>query len=1210
MFDTVLVANRGEIACRIIATLRRMGVRSVAVHSDADRDSAHVADADDAVLIGPAAPALSYLRGDTILDGAIATGAQAIHPGYGFLSENAGFAEQCEAAGIAFIGPTPDHLRRFGLKHTSRELAVANGVPVLLGSGLLSGIDDAVAAAERIGFPVMVKSTAGGGGIGMGLCRSLDELAVTFASVEALSTANFADGGVFVERYVDRARHVEVQIFGDGAGEVITLGDRDCTVQRRNQKVLEEAPAPALPTAVRAALAGAAVRLGRSVAYRSAGTVEFVYDAEREEPAFLEVNTRLQVEHPVTEATTGVDLVEWMVLLAAGELGDLVDRRPEPSGVAVEARVYAEDPAAGYRPSTGRLMEWDPPENVRVDTWVRPGTEITPHYDPLLAKVIATAPTRPEALAQLGDALGRFRVAGIETNLDQLRVIVASQAVADATHTTQLLVDLPFASPAIDVIAGGTLSTIQDHPGRVGHWDVGVPPSGPMDARSFRLGNRLLGNDDGAPGLELTLRGPTLRFRTTTTVCLTGAPTTATLTGEGGEPVALDSWTAVNVRAGSTLHIGEIGGPGCRAYLTVAGGLDGHLFLGSRATFDLGHFGGHGGRGLLAGDVVHLLDPGATGSASGRADISPSLRPLMAGDWSIGVLYGPHGAPDFFTDGDIDNFLGAIWQVHYNSNRTGVRLIGPTPEWARPDGGEAGLHPSNIHDTVYAVGAVDFTGDMPVVLGPDGPSLGGFVCPVTIAPAEQWKMGQVRAGDTISFHLLDHEAAVALETQQNADLGRVASPRAAEPARAPRRVAPATVTTSPAVLDRRPPTSTAPGVTYRRSGTSCVLVEYGDNVLDLDLRLRAHALQEHLAERALPGVLELSPGIRSLQVRFDPHRRSLASMVADLVAIEDQLPGLDEVEVPSRIVHLPLSWDDPATQLAIEKYTQIVRPDAPWAPSNIEFIRRINGLDSVDDVQRIVLDAEYLVLGLGDVYLGAPVATPVDPRHRLVTTKYNPARTWTPENAVGIGGAYLCVYGMEGPGGYQFVGRTVPVWNHFRGPDDGPPWGLRLFDRLSFHLVDAAELLERRADMASGRVGLDVEDGIFALRDHHRFLAEHATEIDAAKQRQQAAFDAERARWEESGQANFSAELPPDVVRDDDVLPDGHHGVPAPLHGSVWKVLVEVGSTVSADEPVAVLEAMKMETKVLSPVGGRVSEVRVLEGQEVRPGQIILVVEP
>jgi urea carboxylase len=1214
VFDTVLVANRGEIARRIIATLRRMDIRAVAVYSEADRHAAHVHDADDAALLGPAPPSQSYLRVDAILDAALRSGAQAVHPGYGFLSENAAFAEACEDAGIAFIGPTPDQLRRFGLKHTSRELAVAHDVPVLAGTGLLPDVEAAVAAAEELGFPLMVKSTAGGGGIGMGLCRSVDELAATFASVGALSAANFADAGVFLERYVDRARHVEVQIFGDGLGDVVDLGDRDCTAQRRNQKVLEEAPAPCLPDEVRITLTEAALRLGRAVAYRSAGTVEFVYDADREEGSFLEVNTRLQVEHPVTEATTGIDLVEWMVRLAAGELGSLTALRPEPRGFAVEARIYAEDPSVGYRPSTGRVMEWAPPGGVRVDGWVVPGAEISPHYDPLLAKVIATGDTRDAALAELGRALDEFRVSGIETNLDQLRHLVRAPAVHEATHTTRLLESLPFASPCVDVLEGGTHTTVQDDPGRVGYWAAGVPPSGPMDARSFRLANRLLGNPDDAAGLEIVLRGPSLRFRSPTTICIAGAPTSASLSIDGGEQVTVPGWTAMAVPAGSTLHIGEVGPAGCRAYLAVSGGFDGHRFLGSRATFDLGRFGGHGGRALLAGDVVRLLDPHHPETVPGTT-VPDEHRPPMVERWEIGVLYGPHGAPDFFTDDDIATFLAAEWQVHYNSNRTGVRLIGPTPTWARPDGGEAGLHPSNIHDTVYAVGAVDFTGDMPVVLGPDGPSLGGFVCPVTIAGAEQWKMGQVRAGDTIRFHLLDHDLAVALDTEQRHHLDLLAADPAPTPGPTPRRepdlVPQATTTTSvPAVLDRRPAAPDRPSVTYRRSGDACVLVEYGDNVLDLDLRLRAHALQQHLAERAVTGVVELSPGIRSLQVRYDHHRRSLTSLVDELLAIEDELPGLDEVTVPSRVVHLPLSWDDPATQLAIEKYTQVVRPDAPWAPSNIEFIRRINGLDSVDEVRRIVLEAEYLVLGLGDVYLGAPVATPVDPRHRMVTTKYNPARTWTPENAVGIGGAYLCVYGMEGPGGYQFVGRTVPVWNHFRSPADGPPWSLRLFDRISFHLVDADELLDRRAAIAAGRAEIEVENGVFALRDHHRFLAEHRDEIVAAKVRQQAAFDEERQRWEDSGQANFSAELPPDVVEDDDLLPEGHHAVPAPLHGSVWKVLVNTGAAVVEGEPVAILEAMKMETKVLSPRTGTVTDVRCREGQEVRPGQVLVVVAP
>jgi urea carboxylase len=1208
VFDSVLVANRGEIARRIIRTLRSMGIASVAVYSEADRDSAHVHEADDAVLLGPPQPAQSYLRADLIVDAARRTGATAIHPGYGFLSENASFAQQCETAGIAFIGPTPEQLRQFGLKHTSRDLAVANGVPILAGTGLLDGPDAAVVSAERIGFPVMLKSTAGGGGIGMGLCRSTDELVATFTSVASLAAANFADAGIFLERYVDHARHVEVQMFGDGLGEVITLGDRDCTLQRRNQKVIEEAPAPGLPDAVRTSLVEAAIRLGRAVAYRSAGTVEFVYDADREEAAFLEVNTRLQVEHPVTEAITGIDLVEWMVLCAAGEIGSLVERAPRLHGCAFEARIYAEDPWVGYRPSTGRLMEWAPPSTARVDTWVVPGSEIGPYYDPLLAKVIVSGPTRESALRSLAESLVNFRVSGIETNLEQLRVIATDTRLARAEHTTRSLEALEVPTTGVEVIDGGTLTTIQDHPGRLGHWDVGVPPSGPMDDRSFRIGNRLVGNDDDAAGLEITLRGPTLRFRCAAVVCLTGAPTDATLTIADGSVIPVGMWTSIAVPAGSTLRIGEIGAPGCRAHLAVGGGLDGHRFLGSRATFDLGRFGGHGGRPLLSGDVVHLADPGHP-TTVGRS-LPIGSRPAMDTDWSIGVLLGPHGAPDFFTDDDIAAFLDARWQVHYNSNRTGVRLIGPVPAWARADGGEAGLHPSNIHDTVYAIGAVDFTGDMPVVLGPDGPSLGGFVCPVTIAGAEFWKMGQVRAGDTIRFHLVDHEDAVALD-DSFLRLLRSISAGTAPPADAfsitRRALDPSTV--SP-VLGRRDADGDGPAVVYRRSGETNVLVEYGENILDLDLRMRAAALQLHLTDHPIPGVVDLSPGIRSLQVRFDPHHVRIDTLLDRLAEIEDQLPPLDAVVVPSRIVHLPLSWDDPATRVAIEKYDQVVRRDAPWFPSNIEFIRRINGLDSTDHVQRIVLDADYLVLGLGDVYLGAPVATPIDPRHRLVTTKYNPARTWTPENAVGIGGAYLCVYGMEGPGGYQFVGRTVPVWNHFRPHDEGPPWSLRLFDRLKFHLVSAEELLETRRAFATGRARLDVEEGSFALRDHHAFLADHATAIATAKARQQDAFEAERRRWEETGQANFAVELPPDAIEDETELADGLHAIPAPMHGSVWKVLVEPGVTIEAGEVVAILEAMKMEAKVMSPTGGRVLDVRCQEGQEVRPGQVLVVIEP
>ena len=387
MFDKVLIANRGAIACRIIRTLRRMGVKSVAVHSEADRHSLHVRLADEAIEIGPAPAAQSYLRADRILDAARTTCAQAIHPGYGFLSENPGFAEDCAAAGIAFIGPSPEQMRAFGLKHTARDLAAHNKVPLLPGSGLLSDAGHAQAEAARIGYPVMLKSTAGGGGIGMRLIWSADELVEAFQSVERLARANFKEAGIFLEKYVAHARHIEVQIFGDGKGHIVALGERDCSVQRRNQKVIEETPAPGLTDAQRTALLATAVRLGEAVGYRSAGTVEFVYDTQSGEFYFLEVNTRLQVEHGVTEEVTGVDLVEWMVKEAAGEL-DLSGFEAKPEGASMQVRLYAEDPGKDFQPAAGVLTEVVFPEDARIETWVERGSEAPPFFVPLVAKLI------------------------------------------------------------------------------------------------------------------------------------------------------------------------------------------------------------------------------------------------------------------------------------------------------------------------------------------------------------------------------------------------------------------------------------------------------------------------------------------------------------------------------------------------------------------------------------------------------------------------------------------------------------------------------------------------------------------------------------------------------------------------------------------------------------------------------------------------------
>ncbi|KQY23040.1 urea carboxylase [Cellulomonas sp. Root485] len=1184
-FDTLLVANRGEIAVRILRTAKTLGLRTVAVYSDADAGAAHVHLADAAVRLGPAPAAQSYLRSDLILEVALAQGAGAIHPGYGFLSENAAFARAAEEAGIAFVGPTPAQLELFGSKHTARDAARAVDMPMLAGTGLLDTLDEAVAAAERIGYPVMLKATAGGGGIGMRACKDSDELRDAWEAVRRTAGAAFGSAGVYLERLITAARHVEVQVFGDGLGRVVTLGDRDCSLQRRHQKVVEEAPAPRLPDEVRALIASSARTLAESVDYRSAGTVEFVYDAVREEAAFLEVNTRLQVEHPVTEAVFGVDLVAWMLRLAQGDTS-VVDTPLEPRGAAVEARVYAENPDRDHLPSAGTITAFEVPSDARVDTWIEPGSEVSTHYDPLLAKVITAGADRETAWAALGEALAATRLTGIATNVGLLRTIVHAPEVAAALHHTGTLAHLHDETPRIEVLRPGMLTTVQDWPGRTGLWHVGIPPSGPMDDLSFRLGNTALGNPEGAPGLECTMAGPELRFVTGATVMVTGAPAAVTL-----DDVPVPQWEPVEIPAGGVLAIGAPA-VGMRTYLLVSGGLDVPEVLGSAATFDLGRIGGTTGVPLRPGDQL------AIGAASGPARPVPTTeRPLITSDWRIGALEGPHAAPEFFTPGDVAEFYATTWAVHFNSARTGVRLVGPKPTWARPDGGEAGLHPSNIHDTPYAVGAVDYTGDLPILLGPDGPSLGGFTCPATVALGQLWKLGQLRPGDTVRFVPVDEAEADALRTR---------------PQRAPR--ATRSAHDDGGILARK---DSDTAVTYRRSGDDNLLVEYGAMTLDLASRMRVHALAQQVQDRVdhdgLRGIVDLTPGIRSLQLHVDPDRLPLRTALDLVREIEDALPATTDLVVPSRTVHLPLSWDDPATREAIERYMAGVRDDAPWCPWNIEFIRRINGLGSVDDVYRTVFDASYLVMGLGDVYLGAPVATPLDPRHRLVTTKYNPARTWTPQNAVGIGGAYLCIYGMEGPGGYQFVGRTIQVWDthaRHRPFEPGTPWLLRFFDRISWYPVGADELLDMRADMAAGRLDVAIDPGTFSIAEHQRFLAENAPSIEAFRAQQASAFGAERDAWAAAGEFDRVIEPDAPATTVDTEVPDGCEGVEAPFVATVFRVDVRPGDVVERGQQLLALEAMKMEAPVTATIGGTVVDIVVTPGDQVGPGQVLVIVEP
>ncbi|WP_028610866.1 urea carboxylase [Paenibacillus harenae] len=1197
MFRKVLIANRGAIAVRIIRTLRKMGIASVAVYTTADRDSLHVEQADEAVWIGEGPTKESYVNAELILKTAVETGAEAVHPGYGFLSENASFARACAECGIAFIGPAPEHIELFGLKHTARSIAQKAGVPLLPGTELISTLEEAVESAALIGYPVMLKSTAGGGGIGMRICGDEGALREAFHSVTRLALANFNDGGVFLEKYIARARHVEVQIFGNGYSEAVALGERDCSVQRRNQKIIEETPAPLLPAAIRSEMQENARQLALAAGYRSAGTVEYLYDPEQDRFYFLEVNTRLQVEHGVTEEALGVDLVEWMIKEAAGVLTNLSGQVGSPQGHSLQVRLYAEDCMRDFRPSGGMIDQVIWPAGTRVETWIQQGVHVTTLYDPMLAKIIVHAPTREGAIDSMLAALKELRVYGITTNQSYIEAFLDTAPFREGLVYTNMLRAFSPSEHAIEVLDGGVQTTVQDYPGRVGYWDIGVPPSGPMDRLAFRIGNRLLGNDEQAAGLEMTLRGGSYQFRSTMTFCLTGADMGATL-GDTAVPM----YTPVKAEAGSILTLGEAAA-GMRSYLLVEGGLDMAVTLGSAATFTLGGFGGHSGNALRPGAVLRVRQ--SVGCKPLPA-LAVSSQPELGKEWTIGVIPGPHCTEEYLLPAYLGQLTETAWKVHFNSSRTGVRLIGPAPLWAREDGGDAGLHPSNIHDNAYAVGALDLTGDMPILLGPDGPSLGGFVCPVTTASAELWKIGQLHPGDTVRFVLLTVEEAEQLRFEQEQYLNGLASSPVLPvvPAKSNGHYMPLIAYEEEG---RRFP------IAVRCSGDENLLIEYGDRELDLLYRFQVSVLMQALKDSGELPFVELTPGIRSLQIHLDPARMTVKEAAAIVLKLDLSLPSLDSIEVPSRIVKLPLSWDDPATQLAIERYQQNVRPDAPWCPSNLEFIRRMNGLGSLEEVAEVVFNASYLVMGLGDVYLGAPVAVPLDPRHRLVTTKYNPARTWTPENAVGIGGAYLCVYGMEGPGGYQFVGRTVQMWNKHRSTpnfEHGKPWLLRFFDQIQFYPVSQEELLQMREDFPCGEFVVQAEETTFKLGEYLAWLDTIQEGASTFRHKQQSAFQQERAYWKELGIAEHVSEPDTAVSAEREALPEGSRGINCLMSGSVWKVLVEPGQAVRKGDVILIEESMKMEFPQCAPTDGVIASIFVKSGDQVLAGDCIAAIYP
>ncbi|KAH6896755.1 hypothetical protein B0T10DRAFT_506149 [Thelonectria olida] len=1202
----VLVANRGEIAVRIIKTIHKMGLQAVAIFSEADASAPHVSNADVALRLEGRSVSETYLNIPKIIELAISASVDAVIPGYGFLSENAEFATAVKEAGMAWVGPTPKQMSDLGLKHLARAIAADAGVPTVPGSqNLLTSLEDALREGERVGFPLMLKSTAGGGGIGLSHCKDGQSLQSTFESVQRQASANFGNGGVFLERFVQHARHVEVQILGDGAGRVIAAGERDCSLQRRHQKVVEESPAIMVPKSVRGKMKEAAVRLASSVKYLNVGTVEFIYDVDTEEFYFLEVNTRLQVEHPVTESVTGLDLVECMLNIADGKLG-LFDASTDSlpvQGASIEVRLYAENPLQNFRPCSGRMTGLEFPSTLRVDTWVKSGTEITTSYDPLLAKLIASGATRREALEKLAKGLDATRIEGVETNLEYLRQMISSSMLESGDYTTKSLDTFQFVSQSFEVLQPGALTTVQDYPGRTGYWSVGVPPGGPMDQFSFRLANSLVNNPSDTAGLECTFQGPSLRFHCDAIIAIAGGDTPITI---DDEPAAANQ--SMRIRPGQVLSIGTVE-YGYRVYLAVQGGIRVPVVMGSRATFELGKFGGFKGRKLQARDIL-FIDSCSSRSSSVLRTAPPIPIPRQPRSlWTIRAIPGPHGAPDYFTSESFRSLFSSEWKVHHNSNRLGVRLTGPRPEWARQTGGEAGLHPSNIHDSPYSAGSVSFTGDEAVVLACDGPSLGGFVVFCVIASADLWKMGQVRPGDTIRFNIISIDHALELDQQLSEAVEKLtplAAPDIAMPGEDSTEISGTFGIVGRVDQDGQQ-------ILVRHAGDRAMLLEFGEAIaFDLRQSFGIFAFCEQHNKNPIPGVEELTPGVFTLHVIYTSGLSPDTMMNRIIQHVRSySVPS----EVPSRVFHIPLAFNDNVNRAAVERYSATIRSEAPWLPSNIEFLEKLNGLD---DISSLLNDATFLVLGLGDVFMGSPCAVPLDPRHRLFGTKYNPSRSFTPRGAVGIGGQYMCIYATDSPGGYQLVGRTVDIWDshlvsveHGSGSEDkssssgAHPWFFRQFDRVTFYNVSEDELNTKPREEL-----VQISDGVLDLAEYETWLEENKDDISATAARQakaiaSAPFIDDLCRpyhpsVRENATSNGLAYGESDFMGE---------RVAAMMPGRCYKVVVKKDDVVKKGDVLLCVESSKMEVEIRSPTGGKCTAVLVEAGDLVEMNDDMVFIE-
>ncbi|KAM0483158.1 hypothetical protein ACHAPX_002605 [Trichoderma viride] len=1215
----VLVANRGEIAVRCIKACRELGVGSVAIITNADATSLHATLADEVVLL-PGEDSTAYTNGEAILDICKRTNADAIIPGYGFLSENVEFAEAVSSAGIIFVGPSSASINAMGLKHEARAIAQAANVPIIPGTGLLESAGAAVAAAKHLGCPVMLKATGGGGGMGLQICYSEQDVEKAFAMVESRATTLFKNSGVFLEKYYPNSRHIEVQVAGNGE-IVVAFGERECSLQRRHQKVIEECPSPFVERhpGLREKMLQAAVSYASQLKYKSVGTVEFLVDDETADFFFLEMNTRLQVEHGITELCYGVDLVHLMLRQADYELGGHIGipsdvlkslGRPKPLGSAIEARVYAEVPLRDFAPSPGVLQHvyWPEGEGVRVDTWVRSGQKITPLYDPLIGKVMAYSPDgRVAAQKKMLAVLADTALQGTQSNLEYCSRILESDMFASGNTLTNSLSTFKFDSCSLQVIDPGVFTTIQDYPGRiaVGH---GVPPGGPMDDVSARMANILVGNDFGVELLELTLSGPKLLFHEAAVVSVCGADLPVTLDGEP-QPM----WSRIVIRKSQILELGKVTGNGLRTYLAVKGGFPQiPKFLGSKSTAPELGFGGTQGRKLLIHDILNLSPQSRIWAAEATPlSLPPNVIPDFTENVTISCIDGPYASEDVLTSEGYATLYEASWTVSHNSSRSGIRLEGPRLKWARASGGDGGSHPSNVLDYGYPNGGVNFTGDFPIIFGPDRPDLGGFVCPTTVCSGEMWKLGQVKPGNTIRFRSVTYDDALQISRRRDAFFQALTGFSQGTASQISPFIIELNDEPSSSILLQKQSHGDHPRVTYRQGGDTSIIVEYGNQVSDLRNTACTQFLVKQVSDANLPSVRG-DPNFASVTVRFDPSQIDRSKLLQQLIQFDNQMEQTTGIEIPVREVRLPVCLDHSSLQESAQRYMENIRPSAAYMPDNVEYIRKNNALETRQRVFDALLKTPWLAVAVG-FYVGTPMLFPLDPWHSLTCQKYNPSRVYTPSGSVGLGGSLVAIYPVAAPGGYQLMGRTLGGWD---GAGNRPgfsaerPWLFNHLDLVKFYEVSEEEYEKIERDFETGRYVFDIAE---TTLDMGKYIAKfEAAAKDPAYQawRQRQAEAAQEVgeleqRLFEEWTAAKSARIDAAAAEGDDADSANAVSIESPINANVWKVLVKPGDVLEKGQTVAVLEAMKMEISLLvddAQVGAVVTKIRQPPGSVVSPG--------